>query len=569
MSEESNNGVPQIAITAYESNEEDVEVTNILNATEKKTNIKVHEPRSVSPLPMANKSRIILKSPITNNLRRSLSPCLSNLNNLTDVEIMSDSDDEKHHVRTPNLTPGPIDYFILTDVEDLSEDEEHENIYNNVKEEHTDTENFTDDKGLIIDVEKTEPSESLANFPEPHREILIHSKDGKISVLPTEESSPIGLKTPKEEVKGFDSEEEIITAEEFEETELYLKNNNTYYHDIDVGVEESVETIKHERCKHKYRNRVLNVKKNAAPEIEYGKKRFRNKNRSSSEIEESVEKCLDGNKKKMLSKYMSEPILSKVLSPIQIQNNNVNSIIDHRNSNKFTIHDNRNDFSISIDLETHNSILLSVGRDCGNLSVRWLNNGIMTGRVTSDCDIHKTLESLEPGYFFKSSLYDPIQQYEVDLFSYGTTKILQNRYFTYIAVYTVVQPINIVQLYINRPFQTQIILVKKPLVKVYSLKDKCTSMERLYPSPVTRLSAFKIFNQKETEKHEEPKEVKIESKNHVSGVIDIFENMSNSPKLRRKFNFKKLSSSDNNLKINNFKQKLRNIHNYENTHIGN
>lgn len=571
MSEESNNGVPQIAITAYESNEEDIEVTNILNATEKKTNMKVYEPRSVSPTPTGKKSRIVLKSPITNNLRKSLSPCLSNLNNLTDIEVISDSDDERHHARTPNLTPGPIDYFILTDVEDLSEDEEHGSIRNYVKEEHTDTENFTDDKGFMNDLESIEQtSEPLANFPQPHREILIHSKDGKTSVLPTEESSSIGLKTPKEEVKGFESEEEIITVEGFEETESCSKNSNTYYHDIDVGVEESVETIKNERCKHKFRNRVVGVKKNTPPEIEYGKKRFRNKNRSNSEIEETAEKSSEGNKKKILSKYMSEPILSKISSPIKNQINTANNVINQRNSNSFTIHDNRNDFSISIDFETHDSIFLSVGRNCGNLSMRWLKNGITTGTVTSDCNIHTTLESLEPGYFFKSSLYDPNQQYEVDLFAYGTMKILQNRYFTYIAVYTVVQPVNIVQLYINRPFQTQIILVKKPLVKVYSLKDKCTSMERLYPSPVTRLSAFKIFNQKQTEeKHEEPKEVQIESKKHVSGVIDIFENMSNSPKLRRKFNFKKLSNSDNNLKIDNCKQKLKNVPNQENVHIGN
>lgn len=573
MSEESNNGVPQIAITAYESNEEDIEVTNILNATDKKTNMKAHGPRSVSPTPNGSKPRIVLKSPITNNLRKSLSPSTSNFNNLTDIEVMSDSDEERHHqVRTPNLTPGPIDYFILTDVEDLSEDEEHGNLRNYVQEEHTDTENFTDDKGLMNDLESIEQtSEPLVNFPQPHREILIHSKDGKTSVLPTEESSAIGLKTPKEEVNGFESEEEIITAEGFEETESRLKNKNTYYHDIDVGVEESVESIKHERCKYKFRNRVVGVKKNTTPEIEYGKKRFRNKIRSNSEIEETAEKPSEGNKKKILSKYMSEPILSKISSPIQKQINTVNNVNNQRNSNSFTIHDNRNDFSISINFETHDSIFLSVGRNCGNLSMRWLKNGITTGRVTSDCNIHKTLESLEPGYFFKSSLYDPNQQYEVELFTYGTMKILQNRYFTYIAVYTVVQPVNIVQLYINRPFQTQIILVKKPLVKVYSLKDKCTSMERLHPSPVTRLSAFKIFNQgqKQTEeKHEEPKEVQIESKKHVSGVIDIFENMSNSPKLRRKFNFKKLSNSDNNLKIDNYRQKLKNVNNQENVHIG-
>lgn len=556
MSDENKKSLPQIAITAYESNEEDIEVTNLLNGANEENNIKMQEPRSISPKPSKHKPRIILKSPITTHLQKSLSPCLSDLNSYTDVEVISDSDDEKYYIRTPNLSPGPIDYFILTDVEDLSEDEGYEKN-NKVMDELTDIEHFTDDKGIINEVEHTDtPLESIPNFPQPHREILFHSKDGTISALsPTEESNPIWLKSPNEEVKGFESEEEIITVEEHKDTESCFKNNNTYYHDLDVGVVESIEMVKQDRCKHKYRNRVLASKKNTTPEAECVKKRYRNKNRCNSEIEESFEKRSEENKKKTLSKYMSEPTLCSMTIPKQDQNIQTNKIKNQETNNTFIIHDNRNGFSISIDFQSQNSVLLNVGRDYGNLSMRWFNDGIMTGRAISDYNNENILEPLEPGYFIKSSIYDPKRQFEVDLFTYGTIKTFQNKYFTYIAVYTVVQPVNIVQLYINRPFQTQIIMVKKPLVKVYSLKDKFTSIERLHPSPITRLSAFKIFNQKETTKQPEQKKIEFEPTKHVSDVINIFENMCGSPKLKRKFNFKQLSISDRNIKICDLNQK--------------
>lgn len=545
MSEENSKKVPEIAITAYESNEEDIEVTNLFNATNKKHNFNIHEPRSISPSSIRHKSKIVLKSPITTNLQRSaLSPCLSDLNNLTDVEVMSDSDDEKYFIRSPNLTPGLIDYVILTDVEDLSDDEGHDKK-NKFNEEQTDIENFTDDKEIIQDiVEAEQPSESLLYFPQPHREIVFHSKDGTVKELsPTDELNPIWLKTTNEEIKGFESEEEIITAEEFKESKPSLKNYNTYYHDMDVGVVKSIESIKHEKCKHKNKNRVLATKKNVMPEIECGKKRFRNKNRNNLEAEENFEKRSEDNKTKILSKYMNEHTLNKVASPIENQINRMNKI-KQENNNTFVIHDNINGFSISINCENHNSVLLSVGRDYGNLSMKWFNNGIMAGRIISDYNNLNILEPLEPGYFIKSSLYDPKQQFEVDLFMYGTIKTLQNKYFTCIAVYTIVQPINIAQLYINKLFQTQISLVKSPLVKICSLKDKFTNMENVYPSSVTRLSAYKIFNQKKTEKYEEPTKIKFESKKHVSDVINLFESMCGSLKLVRKFNLRRLSNSE-------------------------
>lgn len=551
MANESNNeSLPQIAITAYESNEEDIEVTNIFNVTNKKNN-KVCEPRSVSPTPVKHKSRIILKSPIPKRLQGSLSPGLSDVSGHTDVEVMSDSDDEKDYVRTENLTPGPIDYFILTDVEDLSEDEEHEK-YNRTGEELTDTEHFTDDKGVYSnnDAEQTEPTplDSSSYFSQPHREILFHSKDGTVSAMsPTKESNLVGLKTPRE-VKGFESEEEIITTEKFGETESYVKNNDTYYHDIDVGVVESVETVKHERSKHKCKNRMF-PKKSGAPETgEWGKRRFRNKNRYNSEVENSFDKRCEENKKTALSKYMSEPTLCKVAVPALNQTVETN-IMKHRGTNQtFVIHDNRNGFSISIDFEGLNSVLLNVGRDNGNLSMRWFNNGDVAGRLASDYNNVDILEPLESGHVINSSLSNPKQPFDVDLFTYGTMKTLQNRYFTYISVHTTIQPVNIVQLYINRPFQAQIAVVTKPLVKLYSLKDMCTSVERLHPSSVTRLPAFKMFDQKNTEKRGKQKIIALVSENHVSDVINIFENMSSSPKLRQQFNYKKLSNSDTNLK---------------------
>lgn len=566
MSEESKSSVPKIAVTAYESNEEDLEVTNLFRATNEKNNTNVHELRSVSPNPSRQKSRIVLKSPITVNLQKSLSPGLSNVNSFTDIEDMSDSDDEINNIRGSNLTPGPIDYFILTDVEDLSEEEEYEKNSND-KEEHTDTEHFTIDKEIFNELQQTNLSfESLPNFPQPHREILFHSKDGTVSELsPSEEPNPVWLKTPNEEVKGIESEEEIITTEERGETETHLKNNDTYYHDIDVGMEESVETVKHERCKYKYKNRILATKKIATPVIESGKKRFRTKNRCNSEIEENIEKRSEEHKKKTIPKYMSEPILNKVAISMQNGYDQIDKIKPQENNNKCVIHDNRNGFSISIDFENHNSILLSVGREYGNLSMRWFNSGFTTGRVTSDYNIY---ESLEPRYFFKSSLFDPKQHFEVDLFSYGTVKTLQNKYLTYISVYTVVQPTNIVQLYINRPFQTQITMVKKPLVKVCSLKDTFTSMERLYPSPVTRLSAFKVFNQKEMGMDGDHRKIKFESEKHVSDVISIFESMSGSPKLKRKFNFKKLSNLESNIEKFDFNQKSNCVCIKKNPHLG-
>ncbi|XP_025420226.1 uncharacterized protein LOC112690430 [Sipha flava] len=379
MSEESKNNVPQIAITAYEFNEDDIEVTNLFNATHEK-NMNTYEPRSVSPNITKQKSKIILKSPITNSLSKSLSPVLSDFNNLTDTEVISDSDDEKYYIRSPNLSPGLINYFILTDVEDLSEDEEHEKN-SKVNEEHTDTENFTGDKEIFNEMGQTEKYlESASYFQQPHKEIIFHSKDGNVrSLTPTEESNPIWLKTPNEEVKGFDSEEEIITADECGEQESYLKNNNTYYHDIDVGVVDSVESIKHEQCKHKYRNRLLVTKKNVMQESEFGKKRFRHKNRSNSEIIESSEKPPEEFKKKILSKYTSEPTLNKIKIPKQNQNIEQNRIKHQKTNNKFVIHDNKNDISISIDFESNNSVLLNVGRHFGNLSMRWCNNEIMTG----------------------------------------------------------------------------------------------------------------------------------------------------------------------------------------------
>lgn len=560
MSEKSNNIVPQIAITAYESNEEDIEVTNVFNTANKKSNmLKKKEPRSVSPSPTRHKSRIVLKSPITTNLQRSLSPGVSDLNKLTDVEVMSDSDDEKSFIRTPNLSPGPIDYFILTDVEDLSEDEEHKN-HSDIKGEQTDIENFIDDKGVCDEIEYIDqPSKTSSYFPRPHREIVFHSKDGKISALsPTEELDPIWLKTTNEEIKGFESEEEIITAEECKEPEIWLKNNDTYYHDIDVGVEESVETIKNDRCKYKNRNRVLATKKIVTPEIECGKKRFRNKHRCNSEMGENVEKR-EENKNKTLSKYTSVPTLSNAVIPTQIQNNEMNKSKHQEYNSKFVIHDNRNGLSISIDFESHNSVLLNVGRDYGNLSLKWFNNGITSGRIIYEHSNLNILVPLEPGCFINNSLYDPKRHLEIDLFTYGTMKTLQNIYLTYITVYTVVRPVNIVQLYINKPFQVQICKMKIPLVKIYSLKDKFTNMEKVFPSPVSRLLAFKIFNQKENEKHREEKLIKFESEKHVSDVIDIFESMCGSPKLGRKCNFKKLSNSDNNLMKYNCNQQYDNI----------
>lgn len=548
MTEEEKKIVPDIAITAYESNEEDIEVANLFSTKHDKINSKIRELRSVSPIPIKHKSKIVLKTPVSKHLlKKSLSPALSDLNSFTDIEVISDSDDERDFVRTPNLSPGPIDYFILTDVEDLSEDEGQAKN-NNVNEEHTDTENFTDDKCHFSEIEQAEQYfEPSDYFPQPHKEILLHSKDGTISTLPhTEESNPIWLKTATEEVKGFESEEEIITAEEHWELESRPKSNNTYVHEIDVGIVESVETIKNERCKSKYKNRAVSTKKPVVPDAECGRKRIRNKTHCYSEIEECTDKRSDNYKKTALSKYISDPTLNQVTVLAENQNAKVNKIQHHKhkNNNKFVIHDNRNDFSISVEFESHNSVLLSISRDYGNLSLRWYNNGIETGRVMSKCDNLNNLESLKSSYFIKSTAYDPQRQFEVDLFAYGTMKTLQNSYFTYIAVYTIVQPVNIVQFYVNRPFQTQISMVSKPLVKVCSLKDRFTSMERLYPSPVTRLSAFKVFNQIESEKPEEQKKIEFEFQKHVSDVINIFESMCGSPKLGRKFNYKKLSDID-------------------------
>lgn len=563
MTEKSKNDVPQIAITAYESNEDDIEVTNLFNTRHDKINNKIHGIRSVSPKKIRHTSKIILKSPIAthNNVQKSLSPGLSDLNNITDVEIISDSDDEKYYIHTPNLTPGPIDYFILTDVEDLSEDEGQE-LNNKVKNKHTITDKFTDDKkNKFIEKEQTESSfESLSHFPQPHKEILYHSKDGVVhSLAPTEKSNSIWLKSLNEEVnKGFKSEEEIIINGEYNVNDSYFTNHNTYYHDIDVGVEtvkESIETAKHEKCKHKYKNRVLPTKKVEIPKIECGKKKFRNKSRCNSEIEENVERCLQETKKKSLSNYISEPTLNKIILSTQEQNDMINTNKHQEKNNKLVIHDNRNGFSISIDFESHHSILLNIGRDYENLSMKWFNNGLTTGSILSSNHSNlKILEKLEPGYFIKSSLYDIQQQFEVDLFTYCTMKTLHNSYLTYIYIYPAIQPVNIVQLYINKLFQIQIKTTKYPLVKIYSLKDKFTNMEILNPSPVTCLSAFKLFNNKKEEKLEVKKKIEFQSEKNVSDVIHIFENMINNPKLEQKFDLKNISHADTNIKkIYNFK----------------
>jgi len=555
MAEENKKNVPKIAITTYESNEEDIEVTNLCNTSDEKDNIKTHKQRSVSPKSIKNKSRIVLKSPIPKNLQTSLSPSLLDMSSFTDVEVMSDSDDEKDYVQTGNLTPGPINYFILTDVEELSEDEDFQKN-NKTREELTDTEHFTDDQGINFnEIEQAEPPiDSSFYFPQPHRAILFHSKDGTVrAISPTEEpNNLIGLKTLKEEINGFESEEELITNKECGETESYIKNNNSYFHDIDVGVVESVEIVKHEPYKHKYKNR-MSPKKSGMSETEWGKKRFRNKNRSNSEIEESFGKAWEERKRNALSKYMFEPIMCKETIPLQNQVLEANKTKHQSNNNTFVIHDNINGFSISIDFEGHNSVLLNVGRDNGNLSMRWLNNGITEGRVTSNSKTINILEPLEPSYFIQSSLYDPKQLFDIDLFTYGVIKTLQNSYFTYISVKTITQPINIVQLYINRPLQVEIALVKKPLVKLSSLKDKFTCMERLHPSSVTNLPAFKIFDQKKTEKYGHNNKIIFESEKQVSDVIHIFESMSGKPKIRQKFSFRTLSNLETNLEEINLK----------------
>lgn len=556
MTDKTNKSVPQIAITAYESNEEDIEVKNLFNATNEKKSSQTYEPRSVSPNPFRHKSRIVLKSPTLNYLQNSISPCLSDLSGHTDVEVMSDSDDEKDYVRTGNLTPGPINYFILTDIEDLSEDEEH-GKHIKVKEELTDTEHFTDDKGVYLnEIEQTEQfSDSLSFLPQPHREILFHSKDGTVSAIsPTVESNLIGLKTPKEEIKGFESEEEVLTTGECEEIEPCIKNNNTYYHNIDVGVVESVETIKHERYKHKLRNRNV-PKKSGIPEIEWGKKRFRNKNRCNSEIEECFEKRSEEHKKNALLKYKSEPTLCNAIDPTQNQNMEKNKIKYQANNNTFVIHDNRNDFSISIDFECNNTVLLNVGRDNGNLSMRWFNNGITAGRVINNYNNINLLEPLESEYSIKNNFKVPKRRFNVDLFTYGTLKTLQNKYITYIIVNIIIQPINIVQLYINRPYQTQITFVNKPLIKLCSLKDKFTSEEKLNPSSVRQLPAFKLFSQKETTTNKKQTKTTFESKKYVSNIIHIFESMCGNKKLGCEFNYEKLPNLDDTLKKSGIKQK--------------
>lgn len=566
MADDGKKNVPKIAITTYESNEEDAEVSNLLTTINEKNNIKSHKQRLVSPNSIKNKSRIILKSPISKNLRKSLSPgLLDNMSSHTDVEVMSDSDDEKDYVRTGNLTPGPIDYFILTDVEDLSEDEDVQRN-NKTREDLTDSEHFTDNQGVYFnETEQAEPPiiDSSFYFSQPHRAILFHSKDGTVSEMSTTEepNNPIRLKTLKEEMKGFESEEELITTEEYGETESYIKNNNTYFHDIDVGVEESVETVKHERCKQKYKNRTF-PKKSGMPETEseWGKKRFRNKNRSCSEIEKSFEKVTEDRKKNALSKCTFEQTFSKETVPLQNQLLGTSKTKHQSNNNTFVIHDNRNGFSISIDFnfEGHNSVLLNVGRDNGSLSMKWLNNGITEGRGTYNSKNTNILELLEPCYFTQSNLYDPKRLFGMDLFTYGVIKTFQNRYCTHISVNTITQPVyyNIVQLYINRPFQVQMALVKKPLVKLTSLKDKFKSVEGLHPSSVTRLPAFKIFNQKNTEKYGYRKKIIFKYEKPVSDVIHIFESLCGKPNIRQKFSFKTLSNLEPNLEELNLKHRI-------------
>ncbi|XP_050441259.1 uncharacterized protein LOC126846128 isoform X1 [Adelges cooleyi] len=384
MSEEHRKDVPQIAITAYESTEEDAEVNSLFNSTTVQNNTKTRQSQSVSPKSLRLKSRIILKSPTPDNninISKSLSPALSSdFNYLTDVEVMSDSDDEKDFVRTPRLTPSSIDYCILTDIEDLSEDE-RQPTSSQINDDHTDTEYFDEEKCFLSKEEPTrQHADDILDFPRPHREILFHSKDGVVRTLtPTDETNLVCLKTPLVEIKGFESEEEIMTMEENDVHESSKANSTPYYHDVDGGVVESSESVKPERNKHKYKTIK---KKIVVPETDCIKKRFRNRNQNNSEGEENIGKQF-GECDKTLSKYASEPITNKMAVPLQLQlkNNNLTEIRYEESckNNKLVIHDNVNGFSVSVDFESHNSILLNIGRDSGSLSLRWYNNETKAG----------------------------------------------------------------------------------------------------------------------------------------------------------------------------------------------
>lgn len=543
MSEEHRKDVPQIAITAYESTEEDAEVNSLFNSTTVQNNTKTRQSQSVSPKSLRLKSRIILKSPTPDNninISKSLSPALSSdFNYLTDVEVMSDSDDEKDFVRTPRLTPSSIDYCILTDIEDLSEDE-RQPTSSQINDDHTDTEYFDEEKCFLSKEEPTrQHADDILDFPRPHREILFHSKDGVVRTLtPTDETNLVCLKTPLVEIKGFESEEEIMTMEENDVHESSKANSTPYYHDVDGGVVESSESVKPERNKHKYKTIK---KKIVVPETDCIKKRFRNRNQNNSEGEENIGKQF-GECDKTLSKYASEPITNKMAVPLQLQlkNNNLTEIRYEESckNNKLVIHDNVNGFSVSVDFESHNSILLNIGRDSGSLSLRWYNNETKAGRISPRFIRIGNLQTVEPACITKPNLNNSRHQFDVESCTYESMKIHKRRYITYFIVYFIVRPKHIVQYHISKQYLIQIPITKPPLVNICSFKDQFINQKRLHPSSITGLSAFKVFSREHEAKHKSRKKIVLESRKHVADVIQIFENMCDNPSVSHTVNYK-------------------------------
>ncbi|XP_050522863.1 uncharacterized protein LOC126895253 [Daktulosphaira vitifoliae] len=419
MSHSYHNSVPKISVTTYESVEENVEVNNYFNSQKIRNNFNSNV-TTLSSNPSQRKINVDWKSMTSedSNLKHSLSPISSSdINCLTDIEAISDSDDENNFIQTGCLSPSLQKLCILTDIEDLSEDERLSSV-NKINEVHTDTENFSDE----LDYLKNELKEKKYIedfFPQPHREVSFHSKDSIICTLtPTNEINPVWLKSPREELEGFESEEEIVTIPENYNDKSCKGNSDIYHHDNYSGVVESSEFIK------KYQNKqkscvLMTNKKSFLSDADFIKKRVRNKRQNSSDKRENFEKKSTESLKTELKSLLT-PSLNNIMQSTGLQLNNKNYANkrhpEYNNLNKLVIHDNINGFSVSFNFENQNSVILNIGRDSENLSLKWYKNGSASGSEVnlSQYQNEKSLSCSEPSTEITTNAISILYQNSID-----------------------------------------------------------------------------------------------------------------------------------------------------------
>lgn len=525
MSYQCQKDVPQIAVTTYESNEDDAEIINYLNSPKIRNNLNaVNSSGSFNDLQQKTKMEKKCMTLEDGNLNHSLSPVsTSDINFLTDIEAISDSDDENNFVRNDCLSPSLQRFYVLTDIEDLSEDEKTESL-NNTNEKQTECGLFIgklDD--LKNDSKEKKYFEDILNFPQPQREILFYSRDGVIRALtPINDKNSAWIKSPREKLEGFESEEEVVTVPE---NSHHKPRKDSYHHDDYSGVVSSSEIIK--KYQNKQKSRVLVTKKKSLlHEADFMKKRVHHKRQNSNDGGESFEKKMTESLK-TTSKSLSAPILNNMMQSTGVQINNKNCAINHRQEcnklNKLIIHDNINDFNVSFNFDCQNAVILNIGRDSENLSIKWYKNESASGRINSRLISFKNLKLITTDCYTSSSNNLEGSRY-LELCFYKTIRIHQCRCITYFVIYINIKPLHTVQYYRSKQFLIEMPEKQSLLVNFSCFNDKFMKTKQISPTYTTRLSSNKVFNEeRKVNINENP--LVIKPKNRVIDVVQMFESL--------------------------------------------